>query len=52
MLLRQGDFLLTTPQMSVPDKGSIYSVNEGNSQYWDSAMTQCADGEMRPGITS
>ena len=38
----QGEFLLTTPRMSVPEAGTIYSVNEGNSQYWDAAMTQCA----------
>jgi len=30
--------------MSVPETGTIYSVNEGNSQYWDAAMTQCAAG--------
>jgi len=40
----QGEFLLTTPRMSVPETGTIYSVNEGNSQYWDAAMTQCAAG--------
>jgi fructose-1,6-bisphosphatase len=31
--------------MSVPKTGTIYSVNEGNSQYWDAAMTQCAEKE-------
>ncbi|ODV88373.1 hypothetical protein CANCADRAFT_4508 [Tortispora caseinolytica NRRL Y-17796] len=30
-----GEFILTHPNMKIPNKRSIYSVNEGNSQYWD-----------------
>ena len=32
-----GDFILTHPNLKVPQKGNIYSVNEGNSYYWDDA---------------
>lgn len=30
-----GEFILTHPNMQLPAKRSIYSVNEGNSMYWD-----------------
>lgn len=30
-----GEFILTHPNMRMPKKRSIYSVNEGNSQYWN-----------------
>ncbi|KAI5297476.1 hypothetical protein KEM56_004792 [Ascosphaera pollenicola] len=30
-----GEFILTHPSMRIPDKRAIYSVNEGNSLYWD-----------------
>lgn len=30
-----GEFILTHPNMRIPPKRSIYSVNEGNSLYWD-----------------
>ncbi|KAJ5544933.1 hypothetical protein N7535_006680 [Penicillium sp. DV-2018c] len=30
-----GEFILTHPNMKMPAKRSIYSVNEGNSMYWD-----------------
>jgi len=30
-----GEFILTHPNMKLPAKRSIYSVNEGNSMYWD-----------------
>uniref|UniRef100_A0A0D6R9H5 fructose-bisphosphatase n=1 Tax=Araucaria cunninghamii TaxID=56994 RepID=A0A0D6R9H5_ARACU len=30
-----GEFILTHPDMRMPKKRSIYSVNEGNSQYWE-----------------
>ncbi|KAJ5899081.1 hypothetical protein N7495_003825 [Penicillium taxi] len=30
-----GEFILTHPNMKLPPKRSIYSVNEGNSMYWD-----------------
>jgi len=30
-----GEFILTHPNMRIPKKRAIYSVNEGNSMYWD-----------------
>jgi fructose-1,6-bisphosphatase I len=30
-----GEFILTHPNMRMPQSRSIYSVNEGNSLYWD-----------------
>jgi fructose-1,6-bisphosphatase I len=30
-----GEFILTHPNMRLPTKRAIYSVNEGNSMYWD-----------------
>ncbi|KAL2395788.1 Fructose-1,6-bisphosphatase, partial [Exophiala dermatitidis] len=29
-----GEFILTHPNMRIPKKRAIYSVNEGNSMYW------------------
>jgi len=29
-----GEFLLSHPQIKIPPKGKIYSVNEGNYKYW------------------
>jgi fructose-1,6-bisphosphatase I len=31
-----GEFLLSHPKLAIPEVGSIYSINEGNSQYLDS----------------
>ena len=30
-----GEFILTHPNMQIPKKRAIYSVNEGNSLYWE-----------------
>lgn len=35
-----GEFLLTHPNMSVKPSHPIYSINEGNSAYWDAACTK------------
>lgn len=32
-----GEFLLSHPDMKIPEQGKIYSVNEGYWNYWDSA---------------
>ena len=32
-----GDFILTHPNITMKKKGVIYSINEGNSIYWDAA---------------
>ncbi|KAG8078585.1 hypothetical protein GUJ93_ZPchr0007g5333 [Zizania palustris] len=30
-----GEFILTHPDIKIPNKGKIYSVNEGNAKNWD-----------------
>jgi len=35
-----GEFVLTSPQLSVPAAGAIYSVNEGNASLWDDAVAR------------
>jgi fructose-1,6-bisphosphatase I len=30
-----GEFILTHPDIKIPTRGKIYSVNEGNAKYWD-----------------
>ncbi|KAB2908041.1 MAG: class 1 fructose-bisphosphatase [Ignavibacteriales bacterium] len=29
-----GEFILSHPNMKIPEKGKIYSINEGNYKYW------------------
>lgn len=38
-----GEFLLSHPDMRIPERGSIYSVNEGYSRYWDDATKDVVD---------
>lgn len=33
-----GEFILTHPNMTIPKKRAIYSVNEGNSLYWEEGV--------------
>lgn len=33
-----GEFLLSSSQLRIPEKGKYYSVNEGNHAYWHSGM--------------
>ncbi|KAK4242801.1 hypothetical protein C8A03DRAFT_39957 [Achaetomium macrosporum] len=35
-----GEFILTHPNMRIPRKRAIYSVNEGNSLYWEDQVKQ------------
>ena len=32
-----GEFCLSDPDIRIPSRGSIYSINEGNSEVWDDA---------------
>eukprot|EP00270_Netrium_digitus_P000098 TRINITY_DN1011_c0_g1_i1.p1 TRINITY_DN1011_c0_g1~~TRINITY_DN1011_c0_g1_i1.p1 ORF type:complete len:344 (-),score=99.34 TRINITY_DN1011_c0_g1_i1:209-1240(-) len=34
-----GEFILTHPDLKMPERGKIYSVNEGNAKHWDKATT-------------
>jgi len=38
-----GEFVLTHPNIRIPSKGKIYSVNEGNSAKWDRAVAEYVD---------
>jgi len=35
-----GEFILTHPDIKIPKKGKIYSVNEGNAKNWDGPTTK------------
>ncbi len=43
-----GEFLLSHPNITVPQRGNIYSVNEGYWHYWDTATQQCVDWFKNP----
>jgi fructose-1,6-bisphosphatase I len=38
-----GEFILSHPNIVTPDKGRIYSVNEGNVPYWDEKTRKMVD---------
>ncbi|KAL4579641.1 hypothetical protein LXL04_015796 [Taraxacum kok-saghyz] len=50
-----GEFILTHPDIKIPKKGKIYSVNEGNAKNWDGPTAKshitkvCLSGEARIG---
>lgn len=35
-----GEFVLTHPNMKIPKRGNIYSINEGNAGVWDEPITK------------
>ncbi|XP_004485532.1 fructose-1,6-bisphosphatase, cytosolic-like [Cicer arietinum] len=35
-----GEFILTHPNIKIPKKGKLYSVNEGNAKNWDEPTTK------------
>ena len=47
-----GEFILSHPDMCMPKRGSIYSVNEGNYPYWEAPTkkwVQALKGTNNPG---
>ena len=38
-----GEFLLSHPTIKIPDRGRIYSVNEGNYIHWDEGVKRYVD---------
>jgi fructose-1,6-bisphosphatase I len=38
-----GEFLLSHPNIQTPRKGKIYSINEGNYDYWDQGTREYVD---------
>jgi fructose-1,6-bisphosphatase I len=43
-----GEFILTHPKMTVPRKRAIYSVNEGNSLYWEDPVKEWVNSLKYP----
>jgi fructose-1,6-bisphosphatase I len=43
-----GEFILTHPDMKIPKKRSIYSVNEGNSLYWEDPVKEYVNSLKYP----
>jgi fructose-1,6-bisphosphatase I len=39
-----GEFLLSHGNMVIPEQGKIYSVNEGNTLFWDEATAKAVSG--------
>jgi fructose-1,6-bisphosphatase I len=44
-----GEFILTHPNMRIPKSRAIYSVNEGNSMYWEEPVKKYFDSLKFPG---
>lgn len=44
-----GEFILTHPDMRIPKKRAIYSVNEGNSLYWEEPVKEYINSLKYPG---
>lgn len=38
-----GEFLLSSAQIQIPERGKYYSINEGNSAYWTPQMKKYVD---------
>ncbi|KAL4710952.1 hypothetical protein ACJJTC_017917 [Scirpophaga incertulas] len=43
-----GEFILTDPLMRVPDKGNIYSINEGYAAEWEEGLAKYVEEKKRP----
>ncbi|XP_034833132.1 fructose-1,6-bisphosphatase 1 [Maniola hyperantus] len=43
-----GEFILTDPSMRIPDKGKIYSINEGYAAEWSEGLKNYIEEKKRP----
>lgn len=43
-----GEFILTDPNMKIPQRGKIYSINEGYYHLWDPAIKEYVDSKKNP----
>ena len=43
-----GEFVLTDPNMTIPEKGKIYSINEGYCADWDDAVRNYVNDKKDP----
>jgi len=43
-----GEFFLSHPNIRIPKRGSIYSINEGNYHKWDDGLREWVDWVKKP----
>ncbi|XGW32654.1 hypothetical protein V3C99_017304 [Haemonchus contortus] len=43
-----GEFILTHPKMKIPEKGKIYSVNEGYERFWSKGLREYIHSRKHP----
>lgn len=43
-----GEFILTDPDMKIPKRGKIYSINEGYYHTWDPAIREYVETKKKP----
>lgn len=43
-----GEFILTDENLRIPDKGKIFSINEGYSYLWDDAVKEYIENKKDP----
>ena len=43
-----GEFILTHPQIKIPEVGTIYSINEGNASIWNDSITNYIKSKKFP----
>ncbi|XP_074598023.1 fructose-1,6-bisphosphatase isoform X2 [Brevipalpus obovatus] len=46
-----GEFILTDPDMKVPRRGKIYSINEGYEAQWDDVVKEYVKNKKHPKVT-
>ncbi|MGE0492735.1 MAG: class 1 fructose-bisphosphatase [Vulcanimicrobiota bacterium] len=46
-----GEFLLSHPDIKIPERGKVYSINEGNYNYWDQGTRDFVDYLKTPDAT-
>lgn len=46
-----GEFVLTDPNMRIPARGKIYSVNEGNESQFDEAVKEYIKEKKYPSVS-
>lgn len=45
-----GEFILTDINMRIPDKGNIYSINEGYSAMWEKPVADYVAAKKNPAL--
>jgi fructose-1,6-bisphosphatase len=45
-----GEFVMSHPNIKIPETGKIYSFNEGNYQMWDDATKKYMDSLKMPDL--